>query len=198
VIGAHLDHIGVDDRGRIHHGADDNAGGSAAVLEIAEALGAAAPFLDRAVVVMWFTGEEKGLLGSRAFAANPTMPQAKIFAMINLDIIARGRPKAIEATQPNAPTMLTKLLPTAGRLSGANFKIGDGGKQFFERSDHFEFHKIGVPTVFFNEGETNADYHLWSDTGDKSLENKVAGVAKIALALGCLAANTEQKGGLKR
>ena len=58
----------------------------------------------------------------------------------------------------------------------------------------FEFHKVGVPTLFFNEGDTNDDYHKWTDTADKALPNKVAAVAKIALVLACLAANSDLEG----
>lgn len=191
VIGAHLDHIGVDDRGRIYHGADDNAGGSAALMEIAQALGTIKPKVERSIILISFTGEEKGLLGSHGFVANPSVPKDTMIAMINLDIIARGRKNAIEATRSDEPTILSKLLPTAVRLSGTNFKVGDGGKQFFERSDHFEFHRVGIPAIFFNEGETNEDYHRWTDTDDKAIPNKVASVAKIALALACLTANAE-------
>lgn len=197
VIGAHLDHIGVDDRGRICHGADDNAGGVAAVLEIAEAFATAKPATKRSIVFMAFTGEEKGLLGSRAYCKDPLIPIARTYAMINLDIIARGRKNAIEATLPPGKSAIDRLLPAASRLSGANLKIGDGGNEYFQRSDQFSFHEVGVPTVFFNEGATNEDYHQPTDTADKVLEDKVAGVAKVSCTLAFLLANTDIKGGLK-
>lgn len=197
VIGAHLDHIGVDDRGRICHGADDNAGGVAAVLEIAEAFATAKPITKRSIVFMAFTGEEKGLLGSKAYCKDPLIPVARTYAMINLDIIARGRKNAIEATMPPGKSMIDRLLPAASRLSGANLKIGDGGNEYFQRSDQYSFHEVGIPTVFFNEGATNEDYHQPTDTADKVLEDKVAGVAKVSCTLAFLLANSDIKGGLK-
>lgn len=197
IVGAHIDHLGVDDRGRIYRGAEDNAGGTITLLEVASALGKVKPFTERAIVLVFFSGEEKGLLGSAAFVKDPPVAVDKMYAMINLDMFARGRPKAFEATRPSETTMLNKLLPTAVKLSGSGLKVGDGGKQFFERSDHFNFHKVGVPTIFFNEGETSADYHRWTDTTDKVLPNKVAGVAKVTLALAALAANSSLKGGLR-
>ncbi|MBK6939967.1 MAG: M20/M25/M40 family metallo-hydrolase [Planctomycetes bacterium] len=197
VIGAHIDHIGVDDRGRICHGADDNAGGVAAVLEIAEAFATAKPATKRSIVFMAFTGEEKGLLGSKAYCKDPLIPIARTYAMINLDIIARGRKNAIEATLPPGKSAIDRLLPAASRLSGANLKIGDGGHEYFQRSDQYSFHEVGIPTVFFNEGATNEDYHQPSDTADKVLEDKVAAVAKVSCTLAFLLANTDIKGGLK-
>lgn len=197
VIGAHLDHVGVDDRGRIHRGADDNAGGVSAVLEVAEAFGRFKPQIGRSVVLVAFTGEEKGLLGSNAFAKDPPVPVGDIYAMINMDIIARGRKKAIEATLPQEKTLLATLLPTAVRKSRCRLAVGDGGNEFFKRSDHYEFHKVGVPTVFFNEGETNEDYHRWTDTADKALPDKIARVAMLAYTLACLAADSDLKGGLR-
>lgn len=197
IVGAHLDHLGVDDRGRVFRGAEDNAGGAAALLEVAAALGQSKPFTERAIVLVFFTGEEKGLLGSEQFVKDPPAPIDRVYAMINLDMFARGRPKAVEATQPNDPTMLAKLLPTAVKLSGSGLKVGDGGKQFFERSDHFNFHKAGVPTIFFNEGVTSVDYHQWTDTVDKVSPGKVAAVAKVTLSLAVLAANSSHKGGIR-
>ncbi len=197
VVGAHLDHLGVDDRGRVYRGADDNAGGICAVLEIAEAFAKLKPKTKRSIVFMAFTGEEEGLLGSAAYVKEPAVPMDKTFGMINLDIIARGRKTAIEATLPNESSFIEKLLPEAERTSGARLKVGRGGKQFFQRSDQYSFHQMGVPTVFFNEGDVTEDYHQPTDTIDKVLEDKVAAVAKLAFSLAYLSANTDLRGGLR-
>ncbi len=197
VVGAHLDHLGVDDRGRVYRGADDNAGGICAMLEIAEAFGAQKPKTKRSILFMAFTGEEKGLLGSAAYVKEPAVPMDKTFGMINLDIIARGRKAAIEATLPNESSFIEKLLGEAERVSGARLKVGRGGKEYFQRSDQYSFHQAGVPTVFFNEGAVTEDYHQPSDTPDKALDDKVAAVAKLAFALAYLSANTDMRGGLK-
>ena len=197
IVGAHLDHIGVDDRGRVYRGADDNAGGAAALLEVAEAFSKAQPVVRRSVIFIAFTGEEKGLLGANAYVKEPAVPMDMTYAMINMDIISRGRKTAIEATFPNEKGVLDKLIGQATKLSGCRLKVGRGGKEFFQRSDQYAFHQAGVPTVFFNEGATNEDYHRWSDTADKVIDDKVARVAKLGFTLAYLTANSDIKGGLK-
>lgn len=198
VVGAHLDHIGVDERGRVYRGADDNAGGIASVLAVAEAFAKASVPMQRSIVFIAFTGEEKGLLGSAAYCRAPAVPAAKTFAMINLDIVTLGRPNAIEATFPSQTSALEKLLPAAVRISGCRLKVGRGGEQFFERSDQFSFHKVGIPTVFLNEGKVFDEiYHRWTDTPDRTLDDKVERVAKLAYALAYLAANSDASGGFK-
>ena len=76
IVGAHLDHIGVDDRGRIRRGADDNAAGVAGLLEVAEAFAAAQPVTQRSIIFIAFTGEEKGLLGAHAYVREPAVPMS--------------------------------------------------------------------------------------------------------------------------
>lgn len=196
VVGAHVDHEGMDDWGRIYRGADDNAGGASAVMEVAEAFGKHRPEVARSVVFVCFTGEEKGLLGAAAFVKSPPFPIESAYAMINMDIISRGRKRNIEATLPNEKTVFDALIGKAVRLSKCGLSVGDGGKQFFQRSDHYEFHKAKVPSVFFNEGETNEDYHKWTDTADKVLEDKIKRVARLSFALACLAADSDRKGWL--
>lgn len=193
VVGAHLDHVGVDDRGRVYRGADDNAGGAAALLEVAEAFGRAKPPVRRSVVFLFFTGEEHGLLGSSAWCSDPPLAIDRTDAMINMDIVARGRRRAIEATPPPGGSFLSRLRAKAVRLSRCGLKVGEDGKQFFQRSDQFPFHQAGVPVVFLNEGRTNEDYHRWTDTADKILPDKVARVARLAFAWACLAADADPK-----
>ncbi|MBI4880132.1 MAG: M20/M25/M40 family metallo-hydrolase [Planctomycetes bacterium] len=197
VVGAHLDHIGVDDRGRVYRGADDNAAGVAALLEVAEAYATSKTATRRSIIFVAFTGEEKGLLGANAYVREPPVPITQTYAMINMDIISRGRKNAIEATPPPKASLLDQLLKKAVGLSDCGLKVGDGGKEFFQQSDHFAFHEAGVPTVFLNEGNDSEDLHRWTDTADKVLEEKVARVAKLAFALSYMAANSDLKGGLR-
>ncbi len=197
VVGAHLDHIGVDDRGRIYRGADDNAAGVAALLEVAEAYATSKPPTRRSVIFVAFTGEEKGLLGAYAYVHEPPVPITQTYAMINMDIISRGRKNAIEATPPPKASFLDQLLKKAVALSDCELKVGDGGKEFFQQSDHYAFHEAGVPTLFLNEGDDPEDLHTWRDTADKVLDEKVARVARLAFALSYMAANSDLKGGLR-
>jgi Zn-dependent M28 family amino/carboxypeptidase len=169
VVGAHYDHIGVDARGRIGYGADDNASGSAGLLEIAEALAASPP--RRSVILCCFAGEEEGLLGSKAFCAHLPVPREKIVAMVNLDMIGRGTASEVAVLGVVQNPTFEKLLERAKALhpTGVREIVMRQGEELFQRSDHYSFHQIGVPALFFFEGvpiEKNPDYHTWRDTVD--------------------------------
>src|SRR5262249_49875560 len=85
VIGAHYDHLGVDELGRIYHGADDNGSGTSCLLEVGRVLGAADVTFKRSILLIHFAGEEEGLLGSTAFCKHPLVPAAQTVAMLNMD-----------------------------------------------------------------------------------------------------------------
>ncbi len=174
VIGGHYDHIGVR-YGSIHNGADDNASGTAGVIELAHML-AATPRRDRSIIFMAFTGEEMGLHGSRHFVADPTVEIDSIIAMLNLDMIGR-------LTEDNEANELGVF----GVGTGASFKeivasaadavgiecapeSGSGGG-----SDHASFYQAGIPSLFFFTG-IHEDYHQPSDDTEKI---NAAGGAKI-------------------
>ena len=170
VVGAHYDHLGIDRRGRIAPGADDNASGTAALIEIAEALAVARP--RRSVLLCAFAGEEHGLLGSRAFCADPPVPKDSIVAMINMDMIGRGDRAGVALLGIVQNPAFEKLVGRAKKLkaTGVQEVVMRKGEELFERSDHFSFHSIGVPSLFFFEGlplSKNPDYHTWRDTLDK-------------------------------
>jgi Zn-dependent M28 family amino/carboxypeptidase len=170
VVGAHYDHVGIDARGRIACGADDNASGVAGMLEIAEALAAAGP--RRSVLFCAFAAEEDGLLGSKAFCGDLPVPRESLVAMINLDMIGRGDASEVAVLGLVQNPALEKVVTRARKLkpSGLREVVMRQGEELFERSDHFSFHGIGVPTLFFFEGlpiDKNRDYHTWRDTVDK-------------------------------
>lgn len=170
VIGAHYDHVGVDTRGRIGCGADDNASGSAGLLELAQALATAHP--RRSILACSFSGEEEGLLGSLALTAHLPVDKSRIVAMVNMDMIGRGDKDEVAVLGLNQNPALEKVIERAKRLapSGVNKIVMHQGEDLFERSDHFSFHKLGVPVLFFFEGlpiDRNPDYHTWRDTLDK-------------------------------
>jgi hypothetical protein len=169
VVGAHYDHIGVDARGRIGYGADDNASGSAGLIEVAEALAAAQP--RRSVIVCSFAGEEEGLLGSKAFCNHLPVARDKIVAMVNLDMIGRGTANEVAVLGIVQNPTFEKLLDRAKALhpTGVQQIVMRQGEELFQRSDHYSFHAIGVPALFCFEGlpiEKNPDYHTWRDTAD--------------------------------
>ena len=182
VVGAHYDHVGVDGRGRIGCGADDNASGVAGLLEIAQALAAAGP--RRSAIFCAFAGEEDGLLGSAAFCDDLPVPKDKLVAMINLDMIGRGDAAEVAVIGIVQNPALEDVLTRARGLkpSGTRKVVLRQGEELFERSDHFSFHRIGVPVLFFFEGlpiEENRDYHTWRDTVDRVDVQKMLNTTRL-------------------
>ena len=115
IYSAHYDHVGVDDKGEIYNGSDDNASGTSALLEIAEAFGDG-PRPARSVAFLWVSGEEKGLLGSQWFSDHITLPEGyKIVADINLDMVSRNDGKTIGITPSDKHADYSTLIPAAMR-----------------------------------------------------------------------------------
>jgi hypothetical protein len=196
VVGAHYDHIGVDARGRIGYGADDNASGSAGLLEIAEALALAPP--RRSVIVCSFAGEEEGLLGSKAFCAHLPVTRERIVAMVNLDMIGRGSAAEVAVLGIVQNPSLEKVLERAKALhpTGVQQIVMRQGEELFQRSDHYSFHEIGVPALFFFEGlpiEKNPDYHTWRDTADLLDLDKMLRTTRLTFNAVWLLANDDTR-----
>lgn len=196
VVGAHYDHIGVDPRGRIGCGADDNASGTAALLEIAEALVLARP--RRSILVCAFAGEEDGLLGSQAFCARLPVARENIVAMLNLDMIGRGEPGSVAVLGIVQNPDFAKLLADAKKLAPTG--IADiamrKGEELFERSDHYPFHQQKIPVLFFFEGlpiEKNRDYHTWRDTLDLLDYDKMLRTTRLVYNTAWLLANDDRR-----
>jgi len=196
VIGAHYDHIGVDARGRVGLGADDNGSGTAALLSIADALATARP--RRTIMIAAFAAEEDNLLGSKALVGDCPVPIDSIAAMINLDMIGFGKDsEVIVIGVPENPD-LGKLLKRAKNLekSGIRKIVTGQGHELMERSDHFPFHRAGIPTLFFFEGlpiDKNTDYHLWTDTLDIVDMTKVANTARLVFNVAWLLATEDER-----
>jgi hypothetical protein len=183
IIGAHLDHIGVDERGRIGAGADDNGSGSAALLEMTQALCVAQP--KRSVMVCSFSGEEDGLLGSKAIANRLPIEARTVVAMVNLDMLGFGDKDSCAIMGLNQNPALEKLINRGQKASRTGIRdiTLRQGEELFARSDQHSFHVLGIPTLFFFEGlpiEKNADYHTWRDTLDKLNQDKVLNIARLA------------------
>lgn len=172
VIGAHYDHLG-ERRGRIYNGADDNASGTSAVIEIARIM-AETPHRNRSVMFMTFSGEEIGLLGSRHYVDEPTVPLEKIAAMINLDMIGRHTPDKEENK------LSIQGLGTGGTFNAiVERRAREAGLEFLPDpsalgpSDHASFYRKGIPSLFFFTG-VHEDYHQPGDDFEKlNLEGAV-------------------------
>lgn len=190
VIGAHLDHIGADPRGRIGTGADDNASGIAALLEVAEALAASPPRRD--VIVAAFASEEDGLVGSRELVASmergSPVALSEVVAMVNLDMVGRGSAKSVNAIGAERSKDMESFLKRARRLNktGLSKVVTGEGLELWQRSDHYSFYAAGVPAVFLFEEtpiSNNKDYHTWRDTLDLVDPLKISRAARLAFNL---------------
>jgi hypothetical protein len=168
-IGAHLDHLGTNN-GVVYNGADDNASGCTAVLEIAEAVASAQP--RRSVIFLLYSAEEIGLYGSRYFTENCPVPVDSIVANVNLDMVGRppAKPTGMRALYAIGSDAICGGMSDIVRDVNArtvNISLNfTGAKMFFTGSDHFNFHKQGIPVVFFFEG-LHQDYHMPGDDAEK-------------------------------
>ncbi len=171
IIGAHYDHLGLGGQfslapkltGTVHPGADDNASGTAGVIELARYF-AGRPKMRRGILFMTFAGEELGLLGSGYFVHHPTMPLDKAVAMINMDMIGRIRDGHIFIGGTGTGSTLKKDLESVA----SNYPTlrPDYSETGYGSSDHYSFTSAQVPVLFFFSG-LHADYHKPSDTADK-------------------------------
>jgi hypothetical protein len=180
-VGAHLDHLGTTGRHSMagaakaepHLGADDNASGTAVVLELARALKAKPPA--RSLLFMHFAGEEEGLLGSAHWMANPTVAKEKVRFMANFDMV--GRLDAAKPVLQLGPYGAPKAaVERAKKLAPAGLEVQGGDGLPAGGSDHMSFAAGHIPTFFFFTG-LHADYHRPSDTADKL---NTRGMAKLA------------------
>jgi Peptidase family M28 len=184
VFSAHYDHVGVNDKGEIFNGSDDNASGTSSLLEIAEAFGQS-PRPARSVAFIWVSGEEKGLLGSHYFAEHLTLPEHyKIVADINLDMVSRNDPRKIGITPSPRHPQYNSLVPAAEASCRAEgMEAVFNADEFFFRTDSSSFANKGVPVIFFFAG-IHADYHRPTDDYAKADLEKAARVARTAYRLG--------------
>jgi hypothetical protein len=188
VIGAHYDHLGMGNEHSlaessapaVHHGADDNASGTAAVLELAQYLAAHRDKLGRSVLLMGFSGEELGLLGSNYWVKHPTIPLDRVTAMVNLDMVGRMRNDTCDAIGVTSSPIWPPLLEELGKSAGV--KLRQNSSTPFGGSDHQSFVAKDIPVVFFFTG-SHPDYHRPSDTWEKVNADGTAKIARIVAEL---------------
>jgi hypothetical protein len=171
IIGAHYDHLGLGDEhslapsqiGTIHPGADDNASGTAGVIELARWF-SRQPQQQRGILFITFAGEELGLLGSNYYTGHPLLPLANAVAMLNMDMIGRIRGGKVYVNGTGTGSTLGKLVESV--KAPDSFKIDLSEATGYGGSDHMSFTVKQVPVVFFFSG-LHGDYHKPSDTWDK-------------------------------
>jgi Zn-dependent M28 family amino/carboxypeptidase len=187
VVGAHYDHLGLggfasldpDSVGVVHNGADDNGSGTAGLLEIARTLALRRSGEIRTLVVIAFTGEELGLLGSDYYVKHPVVPIESTLAMINLDMVGRLRDDRVTVFGTETAREFPALLDSLGIAVGLGVAgSGDG----YGRSDQSSFYAADVPVLHFFTG-THEDYHRASDDPGRINLEGVARIATLASGL---------------
>ena len=187
VLSAHMDHVGVGrpvNGDSIYNGADDDASGTSALLEVAEAMAALEPGERprRSIIFLAVSGEEKGLLGSEYFSDNPTVPLQSIVANVNMDMIGRNASDTVVVIGKNYSSLgpvverVAAQNPELVGLTAADDRWPEEG--FFFRSDHFNFARKEIPAIFFFAG-THEDYHEPSDEVENINADKAARVARM-------------------
>ncbi|MFN0242875.1 MAG: M28 family peptidase [Planctomycetota bacterium] len=183
VVGAHYDHLGrggtgslaPNDVGNIHNGADDNASGTAAVLEMARTLASgAAPACD--VVFALWSGEELGLLGSEHWAVHPTISIAQVTANLNLDMVGRAGSGALQVLGAGTSPAFESWLARAAERAGLTLTVNKSGSAMGGSSDHQTFVKRKIPALHLFSG-LHSDYHKPSDDIERF---EAEGTARVA------------------
>ena len=195
VLSAHMDHIGVGapnaQGDSINNGADDDASGTSAVLEVAEALAALPQRPARSVLFLNVSGEEKGLLGSQYFADHPVVPLTSIVADINIDMIGRNAPDTVVAIGQDYSSLGPLTQEVARNHPELHLTASRDiwpQERFFFRSDHFNFARKDIPAIFFFTG-VHEDYHRPSDEVQKINTDKAARISRLVYYLALEIAN---------
>lgn len=206
VISAHYDHVGIKN-GEVYNGADDDGSGTVAVMEMAKAFAKAkkqghGP--KRSILFLHVTGEEHGLHGSRYYSENPLFPIANTIADINIDMIGR---RDVEHSNTNNYVYVIGADRLSSDLHNAvvaqnekyikmdlDFKFNDpkDPNHFYERSDHYNFAKHGIPSVFFFNG-VHEDYHGKGDEPQKIEYDALTKRTKLAFVVAWELANRENR-----
>jgi hypothetical protein len=176
VIGAHRDHFGRP-AGLWFPGADDNASGTAVMLEVARALGKTGLRLRRTILFVSFSGEERDLLGSRLYTLRPHFPLSSTKAMINIDHAGIGNGRLTIGVTGFEKSLAVE----AGQTVGLAEKLDLFG--FFPGGDHVPFKEAEVPTVTIVSSGVHPDFHQPTDTGDKVQPAILEVVARFVTAL---------------
>ncbi|NOS77856.1 MAG: M28 family peptidase [Nitrospira sp.] len=176
IIGAHRDHFGRP-AGLLFPGADDNASGTAVMVEVARAMANSGVRPQRTILFASFSGEEKDLLGSRLYVSRPVIPLSSTKAMINIDHAGIGNGRLTVGV-----TGLDKsVAQAAGELAGLTSTLDVYG--FFPGGDHVPFKEAGVPTMTVVSGGVHPHYHQPTDTADTVSPNILQAAARYVLSL---------------
>ncbi len=205
VISAHYDHIGIVN-GQINNGADDDGSGTVSTLEIAEAFVQAkkdGKGPRRSVLILNVSGEEKGLLGSEWYAANPVFPLENTVVDLNIDMIGRedkkhaGENYVYIIGSDKLSTELHAISENANKtysnmILDYTYNDPKDPNRFYYRSDHYNFAKNNIPVIFYFSG-VHEDYHKPTDDVEKILFDKMANTAKLIFYTAWEIANRDER-----
>ncbi|MGD9850174.1 MAG: M28 family peptidase [Nitrospirales bacterium] len=185
LIGAHRDHFG-EQAGLVFPGADDNASGTAVMLELGRILSQDSIPLKRTILFVSFDGEERGLLGSTLYVSNPALPLNQTVAMINLDHLGVGN--------GNLTVGITKLDTTLVQQAANQAMLGEKIKKygFFPGGDHVPFYEAGVPTITIVSSGSHSHFHQPSDTFESIQPGIVSTAGRFLYSLITLLADPAQ------
>jgi len=205
IITAHYDHLGKK-KASIYNGADDNASGTSAILEIAEAFMKAKKDSvgpRRSILIMAVSGEEKGLLGSKYYTENPVYPLEKTIANLNVDMIGR-----VDEHHENgdyiyligSDRLSSELHNISEEVNRKNFNLEldytfndkDDPNRYYYRSDHYNFAKNNIPVIFYFNG-VHEDYHKPTDTIDNIDFKKMQKISRFIFLTAWELANRNER-----
>jgi hypothetical protein len=200
VVGAHYDHVGYGTwrnsngpTGYIHNGADDNASGVSALLELVDALHRTHWRPRRTIVIAFWDGEEINLLGSRHWVQHPTVPLESVKLAVNIDMCGRMRDGRLEAGGTRTAPGLRRML-SSEHLPGEMWL--DFSWEFKENSDHWPFFLAGIPSLLFHTG-LHDDYHTPRDDVEKLNIEGIKLAAAYVLEAVCRAADADELPGFR-
>ncbi len=197
VVGAHYDHLGLGGTGSldsagtgvVHNGADDNASGTAALIEAARILSARSAEDRRMIVFVAFTAEELGLIGSDYYVKHPVVPAGRTLAMINFDMVGRLQENGLLAIGTGSAEELSAIVSSMAERHAINVRVSPNP---WGRSDHSSFYGARIPVLHLFTG-THTDYHRSTDDWDKIDLGGVRLIANYAADLVSVLA-TESRG----
>ena len=200
IVGAHFDHVGYGKStnsygplGQIHNGADDNASGTAAILEVAEALALLEPSPQRTILFALWDAEEAGLLGSAHWVQHPTVPLERVRLVINADMVGRMRNDRVITYGCNTAAGLRRCVAFANQQSRLNIDLDPSHR---DDSDHWTFFQRQIPYLMLHTGE-HPDYHRPSDDVERLNYDGLHRLAQMMYDLTRIVADTDDLGSFR-
>ena len=192
VIGAHYDHVGRGNQtnsygpfGHIHNGADDNASGVAALLELIDAFASLTPAPQRTLLFAFWDAEEVGLLGSKHWVGHPTRPLADLRLVLNVDMLGRLREGKLTVMGWRSAAGLRARLTAVNPQGDLHYLYTP---TVIADSDHHPFYAAGIPSIHFDSGK-HEDYHRPTDDADKLNYDGIRRLFEMVFRLALTAAN---------